>query len=35
VVIGRQPQVAFDARAHFQRRGKGEQAIFRKAGTIV
>jgi hypothetical protein len=34
-VVGGEPQIAFDARAHFQRSGERDQAVFREAGAIV
>ena len=33
LIVGRQPQVAFDAGAELQRGGEGDHAIFRKSGA--
>ena len=35
LVVGGQPQVAFDARADFERGGEGDQAVLGKARAIV
>ena len=35
LVVGGQPQVAFDAGAELQRGGEGDQAVFGKRGAMV
>ena len=35
LVVGRQPEIAFDARADLERGGEREQAVFGKSGAIV
>ena len=35
LVVGRQPEVAFDTGAKLQRGGEGEQAILGESGTMM